>query len=60
MKLARSNKDKANDAMFSTIKVYDGTNRGLFEEWIDELDQACRVSSQDFRTEIIKKSTGAV
>ena len=27
--LARSNKDKANDAMFSTIKVYDGTNRGL-------------------------------
>ena len=43
--LARSNKDKANDAMFSTIKVYyDGTNRGLFKEWIDELDQACRVS----------------
>ena len=32
----------------------------MFEEWIDELDQACRVSGHDFRTEIIKKSKGAV
>ena len=36
--LARSNMDKANEAMFSAIKVYNGTNRGLFKEWIDELD----------------------
>ena len=42
--LARSDKDKANDTMLSTIKVYNGTNRGLFKEWIDELDQACRIS----------------
>ena len=58
--LARSNKDKANDAMFAAIKVYDGTNRALFEDWIDELDQACRISGCDFRTEVIKKSTGAI
>ena len=58
--LARSNRDKVNEAMFSAIKVYNGTNRGLFEEWIDELDQVCRVSGQDFRTKIIKKSTGVV
>ena len=37
-----------------------GLNREMFEEWIDELDQACRVSGHDFRTEIIKKSKGAV
>ena len=30
------------------------------QEWIDKIDQACRISGYDFRTEIIKKSTGAV
>ena len=59
-KLTRANKDKANDAMFAAIKIYDGTNRQLFKEWIDKLDQACGISGHDFRTEIIKKSTGAV
>ena len=32
----------------------------MFEESIDEPDQACRVSGHDFKTEIIKKSIGAV
>ena len=59
-KLARSNKDKANDAMFAAIKVYDGTNRTLFEDWIDKLDQACRISGCDFRMEVNKKLIGAV
>ena len=58
--LTRANKDKANDAMFASIKTYDGTNRRQFEEWIDEIDQACRISGHDFRMEIIKKLTGAV
>ena len=39
---------------------HDGSDRGIFEEWIDELDQACRISGHDFRTEIIKKPVGAV
>ena len=42
--LTRTNRDKANNAMFVAIKTYDGTDRGIFEEWIDELDQACRIS----------------
>ena len=46
--------------MFATIKTYDGTNRELFEEWTDELDQTCRISGHDFRTKVIKKSSGAV
>ena len=58
--LTRSNKDKTNDAMFASIKTYDGTNRRQFEEWIDKIDQACRISGHDFRTEIIKRSTGTV
>ena len=58
--LTRASKDKANDTMFASIKVFDGRNRQAFEDWIDEIDQACRVSDQDFRTEIFKKSTGAV
>ena len=58
--LTRASKDKANDAMFASIKVFDGKNRQAFEDWIDEINQACRVSDHHFRTEIFKKSTGAV
>ena len=58
--LTRAKRDKANDAMFATTKTYDGTDRGVFEGWIDELDQACRISGHDFRTKIIKKLIGAV
>ena len=58
--LTRANKDKTNDTMFAAIDTYDGVNREMFEEWIDKLDQACRISGQDFRTEIIKKSIDAV
>ena len=58
--LTKASKDKANDAMFASIKTYDGKNRQVFEDWIDEIDQACRVSGCNFRTEIIKKSKGAV
>ena len=58
--LTRASKDKANDAMFASIKVFDGKNRQAFEDWIDKINQACRVSDRNFRTEIFKKSTGAV
>ena len=46
--------------MFTPIKIFDGTNRQAFEDWINEINQACRASDRDFRTEIFKKSTGAV
>ena len=46
--------------MFTPIKIFDSTNRHAFEDWIDEIDQACRASGTDFRTEIFKKSAGAV
>ena len=58
--LTRASRDKANDAMFTPIRVFNGTNRQAFEDWIDEINQACRASSRDFRTEIFKESTGAV
>ena len=46
--------------MFTAIKTFDGTNRQIFEDWIDEVDQACRASNRGFRTELFKKSAGAV
>ena len=58
--LTRANKDKVNDMMFASIKVFNGSNRQAFKDWIDKINQACRVSDQDFRAEILKKSTGAV
>ena len=59
-KLTRASKDKANDAMFASIKVFDGKNRQAFEDWIDKIDQACRLSDRYFRTEIFEKSIGVV
>ena len=58
--LTRANRDKTNDATFAAIKTYDSVNREMFEEWINELDQACRISRCDFQIEIIKKSIGTV
>ena len=53
--LTRVNRDKANDACLLQSR-HDDSDRGLFEEWIDKLAQACRISGHDFRTKIIKKS----
>ena len=58
--LTRVRRDKAHNAMFTTIKTYNGENRQAFEDWTNEINQACQVSGHDFRTEIIKKSTGVV
>ena len=58
--LTRASRDKANDSMFMAIKIFDGTNRQAFKDWIDEVDQACRASNRGFRTELFKKSAGAV
>ena len=58
--LARVSKDKSNDSMFTAIKTFNGTNRQHFEDWIDEVDQACRASNRGFRTELFKKSAGAI
>ena len=58
--LTRASRDKANDSMFTAIKIFDGTNRQAFEDWINEVDQACRASNRGFRTELFKKSAGAV
>ena len=58
--LMRASRDKANDLMFTAIKTFDGTNRQIFEDWIDEVDQACRASNRGFQTELFKKSAGAV
>ena len=58
--LMRASRDKANDSMFTAIKTFDGTNRQIFEDWINEVDQACKASNRGFRTKLFKKSTGAV
>ena len=58
--LTRASRDKANDSMFTAIKTFDGTNRQIFENWIDKVNQACRASNRGFRTELFKKSAGAV
>ena len=58
--LMRASRDKANDSMFTAIKTFYGTNRQIFKDWINEVNQACRASNRGFRTELFKKSAGAV
>ena len=57
--LARSNKEKEHDALFTLIPVFDGDCTQC-EQWLDDMDQATRISGCDLRTELIKKSTGVV
>ena len=58
--LMRASRDKASNSMFTAIKTFDGTNRQIFKDWIDKVDQAYRASNRGFRTELFKKSAGAV
>ena len=57
--LTRSNKEKEHDALFTSIPVFDG-DRTQCEQWLDDMDQATRISGRDLRTESIKKSTHVV
>ena len=57
--LTRSNKEKEHDALFTSIPVFDG-DCNQCEQWLDDMDQATRISGCDLRTELIKKSTGVV
>ena len=57
--LTRSNKEKEHNTLFTLIPVFDG-DRTQCEQWIDDMDQATRISGRDLRTELIKKSTGVV
>ena len=57
--LTRSNKEKDHDTLFTSIPVFDG-DRTQCEQWLDDMDQATRISGRDLRTELIKKSTGVV
>ena len=52
--LTRSNKEKEHDALFTSIPVFGG-DRTQCEQWLDDMDQATRISGQDLRTELIKK-----
>ena len=57
--LTRSNKEKEHDTLFTSIPVFDG-DQTQCEQWLDDMDQATRISGCDLRTELIKKSTGVV
>ena len=54
--LTRSNKEKEHNALFTSIPVFDG-DRTQCEQWLDDMDQATRISGWVLRTELIKKST---
>ena len=46
--LTRSNKEKEHDTLFTSIPVFDG-DRTQCEQWLDDMDQATRISGCDLR-----------
>ena len=48
------------DALFAGIEVYDGEDPSHFEGWLDAVEQACNMTDQNLRKELMKKSTGAI
>ena len=57
--MSRSNKMR-DGALFSSIKVYDGSNPAKFEKWINSIDQATHITGRDLRKEFLKKSDGVI
>ena len=58
--MKKTNKMRDDNALFHSIKVYEGSNPTKFEKWIDSIDQATRITGRDLRTELLKKSDGVV
>ena len=54
--MSRTNKMRDDDALFNSIKVYDGSNPTKFKKWIDNIDQATHITGRDLRKELLKKS----
>ena len=55
-KMTKTNKMRDDDALFHSIKVYNGTNPAKFEKWIDSVDQGSRITGRDLKKELMKKS----
>ena len=58
--MSRTNKMRDDDALFSSIEVYDGSNPAKFEKWIDSIDQATCITGRDLTKELLKKSDGVI
>ena len=58
--MSRTNKMRDDDALFNSIKVYDGSNPAKFEKWIDSINQATHITGRDLRKELLKKSDGVI
>ena len=58
--MMKTNKMRDDDALFHSIKVYDGSNSTKFEKWIDSIDQATCITGRDLRKELLKKSDGVI
>ena len=52
--LTRSNKEKEHNALFTSIPVFDG-DRTQCEQWLDDMDQATRISGCDFENRVDQK-----
>ena len=45
--MSRTNKMRDDDPLFSSIKIYDGSNPAKFEKWIDSIDQATHITGRE-------------
>ena len=48
------------DRFFAAIPVFDGKDPLIFDDWVDKLETACRISGRNIREEAICYSSGPV
>ena len=58
--MSRTNKMRDDDALFNSIKVYDGSNPAKFKKWMDSIDQATHITGRDLKKELLKKLDGVI
>ena len=58
--LAEATNKRGYDHMFASIPAYDGTNPSQFMEWLESLEQLCRISGRHIRDEAIGRSGKAM
>ena len=58
--LANSNYQRNFDHIFTSIPIYDGSNREEFFPWLECLEAACFYSGRNIKTEALGRSAGPI
>ena len=58
--IAVESEKRGYDRFFTSVPVFDGIDPLIFDDWVDKLETACRISGRNIREEAICYSSGPV